>query len=171
MTKEIEENKLINSVCSVMEQCVLFIDGVDLEQYQDKSHLPFKSSIGEHCRHVIEIFEAAFKVFDPRSNFVDFSFRERKIKLSEDPVYAKQFLLDLKAILLSQKELNLSRITLVKDDLGHGELCQESTVGSCLLFACSHAIHHYAQLKTMAFNLGISLDENRDFGFNPTTPR
>ena len=171
MGRTVEDRKLIASVHSVMNQCALFTEILSETQYRDKSHLPFKSSIGEHCRHVIEIFEAVFRALDSDIDFVDFSYRERKVILSEDPDYAKQFLLILSSKLDNLSTTDLSRTIKVKDNLGQGILCQESTVGSCLMFACNHAIHHFAQLKTMAFNLGISLDDNKDFGYNPTTPK
>ncbi len=171
MGRTVEDIKLIRSVHSVMNECLRFIEMVDDVQYKDKSHLPFKSSIGEHCRHVIEIFEAAFRALDPDIDFVDFSYRERKVALSEDPIYARQFLLTLSLKLDSPNNPNLSRTIQVRDDLGQGMLCRDSTVGSCLMFACNHAIHHFAQLKTMAFNLGLSLEDNKDFGYNPTTPK
>ncbi len=171
MGRTVEDRKLIGSVSSVINQCLRFTEMVSEEEYRDKSHLPFNSSIGEHCRHVIEIFEAAFRVLDPNIDFVDFSHRERKVILSEDPVYARQFLSNLNTKLEGLNHSDLTRTIKVRDNLGQGLLCQESTVGSCLMFSCNHAIHHFAQLKTMAFNLGISLEDNKDFGYNPTTPK
>ena len=58
----------------------------------------------------------------------------------------------------------------VSDDLGKGVIVQKYTLGSILIQAHSHAIHHFASLGFIICQLGIELPDE-DFGYNPTTPR
>ena len=58
----------------------------------------------------------------------------------------------------------------ISDDLGTGIVTANYTLGSALIQAHSHAIHHFASVGYVISQLGIELPDE-DFGFNPTTPR
>ena len=58
----------------------------------------------------------------------------------------------------------------VSDDLGLGKISVNSTLAAVLLQAQSHAIHHYASVGYIIYQLGVELPDS-DFGFNPTTPK
>ena len=56
------------------------------------------------------------------------------------------------------------------DDLGTGRVTAKYTIGSALIQAHSHAIHHFASVGFIINQLGIELPD-ADFGYNPTTPK
>lgn len=58
----------------------------------------------------------------------------------------------------------------VCDDMGLGSETAKYTLGAVLMQAQSHAIHHYASIGYLVYQVGIELP-NSDFGFNPTTPK
>ena len=64
---------------------------------------------------------------------------------------------------------NLNCISVI-DDHGLGKIKLEYTIESILAQSNSHAIHHFASISYILYNLDVNV-EMPEFGFNPTTPR
>lgn len=135
-------------------------------EYSDTTVAPYYSSIGCHIRHVLDVFSCVFKGLE--YNFIDFSVRERNKCVEQQTSlgieYFETIIHQLKTI--KKEDFNI-RIK-VSDDMGFGKEIVNSTIGSALMQAHSHAIHHYASIGYLIYQLGIELLDV-DFGFNPTT--
>ena len=54
--------------------------------------------------------------------------------------------------------------------MGIEKVVVQHTLGSVLLQAHNHVIHHYASIGYIMFQLGVDLT-SENFGYNPTTPK
>ena len=159
---------MIDAIEKNLKRGISLLTSISDKQYSDTSVAPYNSSIGSHIRHVLDIFSCVFKGLE--NNFVDFSVRERN-KCAEQQTsvgieYFETIIHQLKTI---KKEDFNTRIK-VSDDMGLGNEVANYTIGSVLMQAQSHAIHHYASIGYLIYQLGIELPDV-DFGFNPTTPK
>ncbi|UMB54267.1 DinB family protein [Lutibacter sp. A64] len=159
---------MIEAIEKNLQRGIQLLQNISDEDYRNTSIAPYYSSIGTHTRHILDVFDCIFEglpvdeinlVNRKRNNLAE-NFTEKGID------YFNTILKKLKQ--LDQSEFD--RIVKVKDDLGLGIVTANYTLGSILIQAHSHAIHHFASLGYVIFQLGIELPDE-DFGFNPTTPK
>lgn len=128
----------------------------------------YSTPVGAHLRHVIEHYEALLAPSDP--GFVDYDQRPRDRELERQPVVALNRLKALQGLLRRTTDARLNAPLQVR---GLGGLAGEfgfavtSSIGRELVFVATHAIHHYALLKTHGERHGIPLDPG--FGRAPAT--
>ncbi|MGB1042998.1 MAG: DinB family protein [Tenacibaculum sp.] len=159
---------MIDAIEKNLQRGIKLLNSITDEQYSDKSIPPYYSSIGANMRHVLDAFTCIFNGLE--SKCVDFSDRERN-KLSEEQTkYGLAYFNDVITKLHCLDSADFDTIISVKDDLGTGVVTANYTVGSALIQAHSHAIHHYASIGFIINQLGIELPD-ADFGYNPTTPK
>lgn len=106
------------------------------------------SSIGKHMRHILDHFFAIANA----DGLIDYELRQRGTTLETDPSQALAKLAQLKSWLSHMPQQQLAQSVMVRSDIGINKqhiICVESTLGRELMFACSHAIHHYATLKQL----------------------
>ena len=118
-------------------------------------------------RHVLDFFSCIFQGLE--EGHVDFSVRSRNELRQEQTVYGIAYFNEVIAKLYTIDIATFDNIIKVTDDLGKGKVTVNYTIGSVLVQAHSHAIHHYALIGFIINQLGMELPE-ADFGFNPTTP-
>ena len=159
MIKAIEHN---------LNRGVRLLNSINDNQYSDTSIGPYHSSIGGHIRHILDIFECIFDGLESKQ--INLAARKRN-ELAETKTNVALDYFDL--IINNLRELegfDLDQIVEVSDDLGKGVVVQKYTLGSALIQAHSHAIHHFASLGYIISQLGIKLPDG-NFGYNPTTPK
>lgn len=159
---------MIEAIIKNLERGVALLNNIDDQQYSNTAVGPYYSSIGGHVRHVLDIFDCIFDGID--SKRVNLAARKRnelaETKTESGLAYLKRIIGQLNDL----KSANLDEVVEVSDDLGLGVVVQKYTLGSALIQAHSHAIHHFASLGYVIAQLGIELPD-ADFGYNPTTPR
>ena len=159
---------MIKAIVHNLNRGVKLLNSIDDNKYSDMTIAPYYSSIGGHIRHILDVFDCIFDGLE--AGEVNLAARKRN-QLAEQKVtvgldYFNQVITKLNSL----EGVNLDQIVPVQDDLGLGEIVQNYTLGSALIQAHSHAIHHFASLGYLINQLGIELPDN-DFGYNPTTPR
>lgn len=157
MIKAIEKN---------FEKGIYLLSIISDAQYSNQSVPPYFSSIGSHFRHTLDMFSCVINGFNIGN--IDFTIRERN-KLTEQKcevgiLYSNTLLKKIKLF----TEQDLKSVILITDDFGFGKHTAKTTLRAALMQAQSHAIHHYATIGFIIYQLGIDLPEN-DFGYNPTT--
>jgi uncharacterized damage-inducible protein DinB len=159
---------MIDAIEKNLQRGVKLLNSITDEQYSDCSVPPYYSSIGNNMRHILDVFSCIFKGLEQGD--VDFSDRERnelaQIKTEVGVAYFNNIIERLRTI----SDSDFDNIVKVTDDLGTGKITTNYTLGSALVQAHSHAIHHYASIGFIINHLGIELPD-ADFGYNPTTPR
>ena len=129
------------------------------------------SPIGAHFRHVIEHYQAFLSGLD--GGQVDYDARPRDRALEEEPALAVAAAESIAERLETLGELPRWRqlfINAASDaGLSDGHDWAASTVGRELGFLLSHTIHHYALIRMLAADHGMTLDP--EFGVAPATLR
>jgi len=159
---------MINAIIHNLERGVKLLQSIDDSQYSNTSIAPYYSSIGGHTRHILDVFNCIFDGLETKE--VNLAARNRNELVEQKTalglVYFEKTITKLNRL----TNIDLNQIVAVKDDLGLGDVVQNYTLGSALIQAHSHAIHHFASLGYIINQLHIELPDN-DFGYNPTTPR
>jgi len=147
---------------------VRLLNSISDNQYSDTSVAPYYSSIGGHIRHILDIFDCIFVGLESRE--INLTSRKRNELAETKTAVALAYFDKVLSNLKSLEQTDLDQIMEVSDDLGKGIVVQKYTLGSILIQAHSHAIHHFASLGFIICQLGIELPDE-DFGYNPSTPR
>ena len=138
-------------------------------QYRDRSVRPYHASVGNHMRHILDIFDCIFCGLDADGK-IDLTARKRNLETEQNIAaglaYFERTITKLEAL----KNVDMSRILEVSDDLGGGKITAPYTLAAILIQAHSHAIHHYASIGYILSELGIDMPADV-FGYNPTTPK
>ena len=159
---------MINAIIHNLNRGVKLLNSINDDQYSDINIAPYYSSIGGHMRHVLDVFDC---IFDGLENGeVDLAARKRNELAEQKTAFGLDYYTQIIDKLNSLENVDLDQIVSVQDDLGLGVVTQNYTLGSALIQAHSHAIHHFASLGYLINQLGLELPDN-DFGYNPTTPR
>ena len=159
---------MIDAIERNLQRGIKLLNSISDEQYSDKTIPPYFSSIGCNMRHVLDAFTCIFNGLETK--VVDFSDRERNELCEENTSAGIAYFYK---VLQKLHELNpddFNTMISVTDDLGTGKVTANYTLGSALIQAHSHAIHHYASIGFIINQLGIELPD-ADFGYNPTTPK
>lgn len=159
---------MIDAIEKNLERGISLLNSISDEQYSDTSVAPYNSSIGCHMRHVLDVFSCIFKGLE--NNFVDFSVRERNLCAEQETSVGIEYFETILNQLKTIKEEDFNTPIKVSDDMGLGNVIANYTIGSALMQAQSHAIHHYATIGYLVYQIGIELPDAA-FGFNPTTPK
>ena len=159
---------MLETIEKNLQRGIKLLNSISDEEYSNKSVPPYFSSIGCNMRHVLDAFKSIFEGIE--KNEIDFSNRIRNTiceeKTSEGIAYFNFVIEKLHQLDTSE----FSKIIKVTDDLGNGKISTNYTLESTLLYAHSHAIHHFASIGFIINKLEIELPD-ADFGYNPTTPR
>lgn len=159
---------MINAIVQNLNRGVALLNSINDEQYSNLSVAPYYSSIGAHMRHILDVFDCVF--YGLKSGEVNLAARKRNQLVEQKTAFGLDYFNEIITQLDNLKSIDLDQLVNVTDDLGMGEVTQKYTLGSALIQAHSHAIHHFASLGYLINQLGIELPDN-DFGYNPTTPR
>lgn len=157
-----------------IEQGIRLINLVTEEQYVFTGSPYIESSIGQHFRHVIDMFLVVSYPDDP--SVIDYDSRRRGalVETSRDAalselnvikVYMNEFLANL-----SGADKHFDQEVLIKTEVTIEEtrtVTLKSNKLRELVFIGAHAVHHYALISIIAKIQGITLDEA--FGVAPAT--
>ena len=161
-------NKVISSSVNILDQLQDFISSIDAATYQ-ASHKPmFDSSIGQHLRHILDLFQALIKNSD--APIIDYDIRQRGIPLETVQQEGIQALKIVRQWMtnLNEDDLKRSVTILTEVDLTEKYSAQlTSSFGRELVFASTHAVHHLALMATIAKVLGCQVDAQ--YGVAPAT--
>jgi hypothetical protein len=133
------------------------------EQYSRPCHHLFKASIGQHVRHILELFTSLLNGYS--SGVVNYDNRKRDVAIETDKAKAISVMQDiLSGINKPGKQL------LLEGDFGvqGGSIVIETNFMRELAYNLEHTIHHMAMIKVGINELGdIALSEH--FGVAPAT--
>ena len=119
------------------------------------------SSIGEHSRHIIEMFQCLLNSYE--SGLLNYDERQRNNLIETDTNFAIQTIDDIiKSIEKENKNIVLNQM------FYQNYVSIETNYFRELLYNLEHCIHHQALIKVAVFQLeNIQLTEN--FGIAPST--
>jgi hypothetical protein len=119
------------------------------------------SSVGEHTRHIIEMFQCLLNSYE--SGLLNYDDRERNTLIQTDTNFAIQSINDIiKSIDKDNKNITLKQL------LFETSTSIETNYFRELLYNLEHCIHHQALIKVAVFQLeNVEVAEN--FGVAPST--
>ncbi|KXF82394.1 DinB family protein [Enterovibrio coralii] len=138
------------------------------EQYNYVAAPYLQSSIGQHMRHILDVFHAV-EVW-PSSSFIDYDKRRRHHPVEKQKDIALEEWNAIEQWLVGVPESALSSPLTVSSEVSlHQQMSPESasTLARELSFVASHAVHHFALLRVSLCAQDIPSD--RAFGLAPAT--
>jgi hypothetical protein len=152
---------LKQSINNSLNELVYLLDELSNEEYLKSCATLSNSSIGEHTRHIIEMFQCLQNNYN--SGVVNYDKRERNHQIQTDTQFAIQQIENIqKAVDKGDKKMQLQQI------IDGDEICIETNYYRELLYNLEHCIHHQALIKVGVLqNCKIVLNEN--FGVAPST--
>lgn len=157
--------EVIQASKHILEQLIKQIDKLNAEQYAKHLELLSDSSLGQHFRHIIELYECFFNQY--QFGEVDYGKRKRDEKLENSPEFAIQ---KIESFIKQLSEIDV-KTPLKLRSIFAGQANEESveistTIERELLYNIEHAIHHLAIIKigikhsysevSLVENLGIA---------------
>jgi hypothetical protein len=133
------------------------------------SDLLFGSTIGQHCRHIIEFYQCLET--QSKNGFVNYDLRKRqpeienfRIKAIETIEHLVNWLSGVKTDFDLKLIVNQSSIEGFQEEIG-------SSLYREIAFNIEHAIHHMAILKIGIFSVCPDFEFPENFGVAPSTVR
>ncbi|PCI71541.1 MAG: hypothetical protein COB38_05485 [Gammaproteobacteria bacterium] len=163
---------MIQSQIEIIEQAIIFLQSVDGKDYSQVITPKFESSAGSHIRHIIDHYESIRNGFI--SGEVDYNIRSRGASVEKNPQLAIQkltflsnWISELTATDINRKITLTTEVSIIRKEI----VSIESNIARELIFAGSHAIHHYAIISQIIKNQ-IKSDKSYtpyNFGIAPAT--
>lgn len=129
---------------------------------------PYKASIGQHYRHILEHFQCLIR--GVRSGEINYDARERNLRLESEVTFASIATCDILRAIKNYTEDTLAIPSRVIHSVSYGAAQPtsiESNIGRELAYCTGHAIHHYAIIRLICSQVGV--DVPMEFGFAPST--
>lgn len=152
---------LISSINNSLNEMVDLLTQLSDNDYTNKCPALSHATIGEHTRHIIEMFQCLENNYD--NGLVNYDKRQRNIQIQTDTAFA------IKTIKSIQENLERPNKRIDLQQIIDGEEIKiESNYLRELLYNLEHCIHHQALIK-----VGILYSENvtvhPDFGVARST--
>jgi hypothetical protein len=136
--------------------------------YSRPAAAPFNASIGGHYRHVLEHFQSVIRGVP--AGEINYDARERNPRLQSEVTYASIATCDVLRALKRYTDETLRCDCRVINTIGYSTSqpsAFDSNVDRELAYCVGHAIHHYAIVRLICHEIGVSLPA--EFGVAPST--
>jgi len=152
---------LIPSINKNLDELIDLLNQLSKKEYSNPCAELSNATIGEHTRHIIEMFQCLEEQCE--SGVVNYDNRERNELIQTDTAYAIQQLKEIKERLKdSNKEVDLQQY------VDGEEIRIKSNYHRELLYNLEHCIHHQALIKVAVLKMdNITIDV--DFGVARST--
>ena len=159
---------LISSLNEIIAQGNALLETLSDEAYTAKTSLSSGASIGAHYRHCLDHFSALLT--GGLAGGINYDARKRDPILETDRDAARRMTAHLGDLASSLDAKILRSLVIVRCGVSYADK-ESSVVNSSyereVMFAISHAVHHYALIAMIARSLGVTMPEG--FGVAPST--
>jgi hypothetical protein len=136
----IKDKSILLEAKEVLLQLIAVVNGLTFDEYTHKIELLGNSSIGEHTRHIIELFQQLENGY--AAGIIDYDGRKRNIRIQQEPDYAIDSMANIIADLEKpDKPLMLTTLYNNQDSSIRSNYFRE------LIYNIEHCIHHQAIIK------------------------
>lgn len=145
---------LLPSIHNSLNELVVLLDQLSDSEYSKQCPQLSNATIGEHTRHIIEMFQCLENFYD--AGLVNYDKRERNILIQSSTEFAKSKIVDIQNNLdKPNKKIELQQI--IDDE----EIRIDSNYHRELLYNLEHCIHHQALIKVAILQCeNIQIDAN-----------
>ena len=145
---------LINSINNSLNELVDLLNQISDSEYSKPCQELSSATIGEHTRHILEMFQCLENQYD--SGIVNYDNRNRNKIIEQNSDFAINEIQKIKINLdRHNKKINLHQV------IDGEEILIESNYNRELLYNLEHCIHHQALIK-----VAILMSENIKIGAN-----
>jgi hypothetical protein len=145
---------LIPSIQNTLNELSDLLSQLSNEDYAAPCFGLSNATIGEHTRHIIEMFQCVENQYE--AGVINYDDRKRDYRIQTDTAFAKDILVEI-SNQLEKPNKNLQLQQIVDGE----ELLIESNYNRELLYNLEHCIHHQALIKVAILqNDSIVIDEN-----------
>jgi hypothetical protein len=145
---------LLSSINNTLGELVDLLQQLSNDQYSSPCVQLSNSSIGEHTRHIIELFQCLENQYE--SGVITYDNRKRNVLIQTDTDFA------IEQIVQIQHNLDKENKNIVlKQKIESHEITTESNYYRELLYNFEHCIHHQALIKVALIQYStITINEN-----------
>lgn len=153
-------NILVTEAATTLKRLLYMLQDLSLDEYTEKLPLLGDSSIGEHTRHIIELFQVLLAGY--QCGEINYDNRERDTRIQTNIEVA----MEMVAHIISS--IGKPNKDLILKTLSHQERPFVTNYDRELLYNVEHCIHHQAIIR---IGLGILEKNTNDeaFGVAPST--
>lgn len=137
--------------------------------YSQKLELLSGASVGQHLRHILELYGCLFAGM--KTGTVSYDQRSRDLRLETDLVFARETIRNLSSLL---DAIETDKDLVLLSDFSAGEkepFMIRTSLFRELAYNLEHSIHHQALIKIGLHDLRVSVQLDENFGFAPATIR
>jgi len=150
---------IVNANIESLEQGQQLLKSITLDAYQHRASTITNSSIGEHFRHILDMYLALMTGLD--SGLVDINVRRRGAEVETSPESAMNEIQKIKQWLRSldkdsNPEFRLHTEVAISETKS---VDIQSHLTRELIFTSNHAVHHYAIMRIIAKLQGLEVDD------------
>jgi hypothetical protein len=135
--------QLQQSIKHVFLQLTDSLERLTNEQYVMPSKTLFNATIGQHVRHIIELFVCLEKGYD--NGIVNYENRKRDQRIEQDKSFARQLLIDIYKNLHDKDKTLLLEANY--DELSDEALLIPTNYFREIVYNLEHTVHHMALIR------------------------
>ena len=168
--QQMDAPELVRAAQDVLLQGLGLVFELHDHAYSRVAAAPFNASIGQHYRHVLEHFQSLIRGIRIRE--INYDARERNPRLQSEVTYAAIATCDVMRALKRYSEETIALPCKVINSVGYGASNPsifESNASRELAYCIGHAIHHYAIVRLICHEIGVTVPT--EFGVAPSTFR
>jgi hypothetical protein len=145
---------LIPSINNSLDELVDLLNQLSEKEYSSSCFELSGASIGEHTRHIVEMFQCLNQNYD--LGIVNYDKRDRNVLIQTNTDFALQMILDVKnSIQKEDKKLELQQM------IDGTAIKIQSNYYRELLYNLEHCIHHQALIKVAILKFeNVAVNEN-----------
>lgn len=156
--------QLQQAVNNIFVQLADSLNQLTQEEYSQPCKTLFNNTIGQHVRHIIELFQCLEKGYE--NGVVNYEKRKRDTAIETDKELASRLLLDIHAGL--SKENKSLTLEASYDDHSTDPILFDTNYNREIAYNLEHTIHHMALIR-VGINEISSVQLPEDFGVASST--
>jgi len=163
-----ESPELVRAAQTVLKQGLDLLIQLDNSRYSLIAHAPFRASVGQHYRHIVEHFQAV--IWGIQSAEINYDARERNPRIENEVSYASVVTCQVLRALNRLTQGDLEERCGVVATFGYDSSAPsrlQSNFGREVADCTAHAIHHYAIIRLICADLDVAIPD--EFGYSPAT--
>jgi hypothetical protein len=156
--------QLQQAVNNIFVQLADSLNQLSQEEYSQPCKTLFNNTIGQHVRHIIELFQCLEKGYD--SGVVNYEKRKRDTAIESDKELASRLMLEIHGGL--SKENKALTLEASYDDHTTEPILFDTNYNREIAYNLEHTIHHMALIR-VGINEISSIELPEDFGVASST--
>ncbi|MEO7976250.1 DinB family protein [Flavobacterium sp.] len=145
---------LVKSICQSLDELIYILDQLSDNEYSKYCKALSNATIGEHTRHIIEMFQCLDNGYE--LGILNYDSRKRNEKIQTETTIAKECINEIKTGLRTE-----NKKMYVEQVVNGLAIRIQSSYYRELLYNLEHCIHHQALIKVAVLQMeNISINEN-----------